>query len=69
MSKKTLNALIRQMIVGYVAGNGPTLASSAIDFVTKNMTDPRVTRERVSGNISAICCIYHQLSYANGYLS
>lgn len=74
MSKKALNVLIRQKIVNHVLGNnmagkGPTSSIATIDFVTQNMTDPRVTRDRVSGNISAVCCRYKQLSYADGYLS
>ena len=70
MSKKQLNILIRQMIVGIrnASGNGGIKVVDAIDYVITNLSDPRVTRQRVCGNISALCCKFCQLSCVNGYL-
>lgn len=68
MSKKVLNATMRQLLVSYVKGNGKVSVISAINFIVGNFLDPRVTRERASGNISALVCYYKELSYCNGYL-
>ncbi len=68
MSKKRLNATIRQMVTAYVQKNGKTLTVKVIDYVINNLSDPRVTRQRISGNISALCCRYNTLTCINSYI-
>ncbi len=68
MSKKQLNATIRNMVTSYVNKNGKTLTVRVIDYVAANLQDPRVTRQRISGNISALCCKFNTITCINSYI-
>ena len=68
MSKKQLNYQIRAIITAYIANNSGIRTVKVIDYVMSQNLDPRVTRQRVSGNISALCCKYNTLTCSNGCL-
>lgn len=68
MSKKRLNATIRNMVTAYIQKNGKTMTVKVIDYIIDNLPDPRVTRQRVSGNISALCCKFNMLTCVNSQL-
>lgn len=68
MKLSVLNSMIRQMVVSYITANGKTLTVKVIDYIVDNLSDTRVTRQRVSGNISALCCKFNQLTCVNSCL-
>ena len=69
MSINMLNFTIRQMVLNYIAAHGTTLTVNVIDYVVYHIKDKRATRQRVSGNISSLCCVYNQLTCAFSSLS
>ena len=69
MSLTFLNQSIRKEIVAVVAVAGTVPTKSVIDQVVASMQQKRVTRQRIAGNISALCCKFNRLSCKNSSLS
>lgn len=68
MTIKQLNLIIRNMVTSYITKNGKSATVDVVDYVANNLYDPRVTRQRICGNISALCCKFNVLICVNSQL-
>ncbi len=68
LNVKQLNAMIRNMVTSYISRNGKAVTVDVVDYVANNLSDPRVTRQRICGNISALCCKFNVLNCVDSQL-
>lgn len=67
MSKKMnkqINSDIRAFMVEHISQNGPMKSKDLVEATKQEF--PAASAKQVAGNLSALCCAFHDLQYSSG---